>query len=197
VLIADDETVSRRVLRGVLTRAGHEVVEVAAGVPALDILNAIDAPHMAILDWMMPGMDGPDVCRAIRASMADPAPYLILLTARDQRADVVSGLDAGADDYLTKPFDPDELRARVRVGERILALQQALADRVHALERTLSQVQQLEGLLPICAWCHKIRDDAQHWQPLEHYLAERSATRFTHTICHSCRTTVMQDATSG
>jgi DNA-binding response OmpR family regulator len=191
VLVADDEVIFRRMVRGVLVRAGHDVVEAAAGDEALGLLTAADAPPMAILAWMMPGIDGIDLCRTLRAHEGRVSPYLILLTSRDRREDIVSGLEVGADDYLTKPFDSGELRARVRVGERILGLQQAPADRVVALEQALTQVRQLEGLLPICAWCHKIRDDGNYWQSVERYVSERSTARFTHTICPDCRTTVM------
>jgi DNA-binding response OmpR family regulator len=202
VLVADDEVIFRRMVRGVLVRAGHEVVEAAAGDEALRLLTGPDAPSMGILDWMMPELDGIDLCRTLRAQekahdspedchAGRVSPYLILLTSKDRREDIVNGLDAGADDYLTKPFDSGELRARVRVGERILGLQQALGDRVLALEQALAQVNHLEGLLPICAWCHKIRDDGNYWQSVERYVSERSTARFTHTICPDCRETVM------
>jgi CheY-like chemotaxis protein len=191
VLVADDEAIFRRMVRSVLVGAGHAVVEAGAGDEALALLTAVDAPPMAILDWMMPGLDGVDLCRAVRAHVGRVSPYLILLTSKDRREDVVSGLDAGADDYLTKPFDSGELRARVHVGQRILGLQQALADRVVALEEALAQVKQLEGLLPICAWCHKIRDDGNYWQSVERYVSERSDARFTHTICPDCRASVL------
>jgi DNA-binding response OmpR family regulator len=194
VLIADDEAIFRKVVRSVLARAGHEVIEAADGDQALSLLTADDAPPMAILDWMMPGMDGIDLCRALRSLQTPVAPYLILLTSKDRREDVVSGLDAGADDYLTKPFDSDELRARVRVGQRILGLQEALGERVAALEEALVHVKQLEGLLPICAWCHKIRDDGNYWQSVERYVQERSTARFTHTICPDCLPTAMPSA---
>ena len=128
VLVADDEAIFRKMVRSVLARAGHDVVEAAAGDEALSLLRAVDAPPMAILDWMMPGLDGVGLCRAVRAQAGRVSPYLILLTSKDRREDIVSGLEAGADDYLTKPFDSGELRARVHVGERILGLQQALAD---------------------------------------------------------------------
>ena len=191
VLVADDEAIFRRMVRSILARAGHDVVEAADGHEALRWLDADDAPPIAILDWMMPGADGVDLCRALRARARQVPPYLILLTSKDRREDVVSGLDAGADDYLPKPFDPSELRARVQVGERILGLQQTLADRVLALEQALSHVTQLQGLLPICAWCHKIREDGNYWQSVERYISERSPARFTHTICPECRPTVL------
>jgi len=194
VLIADDEAIFRKLVGSVLARAGHDVIEAADGNQALSLLTATDAPPMAILDWMMPGIDGIDLCRTLRQLATPVAPYLILLTAKDRREDVVSGLDAGADDYLTKPFDSDELRARVRVGERILGLQRSLGERVAALEEALVHVKQLEGLLPICAWCHKIRDDSNYWQTVERYVMERSTARFTHTICPDCLSTALSSA---
>ena len=197
VLIADDEAIFRRLVQSVLVRAGHDVVEAVDGEQALRYLDADDAPPIAILDWMMPGADGVDLCRALRARAHQVPPYLILLTSKDSREDVVSGLDAGADDYLTKPFDPSELRARVQVGERILGLQQALADRVLALEQALVLVKQLHGLLPICAWCHKIRDDGNYWQSVERYVSKHSDARFTHTICPECRLAIVPVTAGG
>jgi phosphoserine phosphatase RsbU/P len=197
VLVADDEAIFRRMIGSLLVRAGHDVVEAADGDEARRYLDADDGPPIAILDWMMPGANGVDLCRALRARERQVPPYLILLTSKDRREDVVSGLDAGADDYLTKPFDPSELRARVRVGERMLGLQRTLADRVLALEQALAHVKQLEGLLPICAWCHKIRDDGNYWQSVEGYISGHSDARFTHTICPACRPAVVAAASVG
>jgi len=125
ILIADDDPVSRRVLEGALVRLGYEVTACANGAEALEKLLAPDGPRLAILDWMMPSVDGLDVCRKIRASDA-PYIYVIILTARDRREDVLAAYDAEADDFLTKPFDLLELRARLRSGERVLALQERL-----------------------------------------------------------------------
>jgi response regulator RpfG family c-di-GMP phosphodiesterase len=112
--------------------------------------------------------------------------HLILLTSRDARADVVAGLDAGADDYLTKPYDPEELRARVHVGLRVAALQQRLAERVAELQDALSHVKQLSGLLPICSYCKRIRSDNDYWEQLESYIAEHTDAQFSHGICPHC-----------
>ena len=188
VLIADDEPIFRRLLHRNLDKAGYEVVEAEDGADALRLLEGDDAPPVALLDWLMPTMNGLDVCRAIRRRKDAGAPYVILVTSKDAPDDVVLGLDAGADDYVTKPFNPRELRARVQVGARIVGLQTALRERVGALEEALDQVQRLQGLLPICAWCHKIRDDHNYWQSVERYLSEHAAVRFSHTICPECRT---------
>jgi CheY-like chemotaxis protein len=186
VLIAEDEPVSRLVLERSLRGWGHDVVVTHNGTEAWDALLAEDAPRLAILDWMMPGMEGPEVCRRVRA-LARPIPtYLILLTARGQSDDVVAGLDSGADDYVTKPFDRHELRSRIRVGERVLALQQGLADRVRELEEVLAQVKELKGLLPICCYCKAVRDDRNYWHRVETFITAHSAARFSHGICPGC-----------
>lgn len=122
-------------------------------------MEASEPPPLAIVDWVMPKMDGPELCRRIRQRQGTSFMYVILLTAKGMREDIVVRLDAGVDDYLVKPFDPEELRARVGVGHRIVELQQSLADRIHEPEESLSQVTSLRGLLPICAYCKKIRDD--------------------------------------
>jgi response regulator RpfG family c-di-GMP phosphodiesterase len=147
---------------------------------------------LVILDWMMPGMDGPEVCRQFRATAEGQAAYIILLTARGDTSDLVTGLDSGADDYITKPFHSDELRARVRVGMRIASLQQSLAERVTDLEEALSQVTQLQGLLPICCYCKRIRDDGNYWHQVESYFAKRSSAQFSHGICPTCFEDVMK-----
>jgi diguanylate cyclase (GGDEF)-like protein len=126
VLIAEDDPVSRRMLQAFLQKWGFEVVTAIDGVDALRILESDNAPPLAILDWMMPGMDGPQVCESVRARPSRPYVYVLLLTARSQKDDILRGLESGADDYLTKPFHAAELRARIQVGQRILELQTGL-----------------------------------------------------------------------
>ncbi len=126
ILIADDDPVSRHMLHAFLVNWGYEVVAVIDGVDALQILEKEDAPPLALLDWMMPGIAGPQICARVREHPDQPYVYILLLTARSQKDDLLRGLEAGADDYLTKPFDAQELRARLRVGQRILDLQNGL-----------------------------------------------------------------------
>ena len=186
ILIAEDDMVSRRLLEATLIKWGYEVVVTCDGAEAWEVFQQVAAPMLAILDWMMPSMDGIELCRKIRHALMPTPPYLILLTAKGRREDVVTGLRAGADDYVTKPFDREELRARVQVGMRIMELQQSLADRVNALEEALARVKQLQGLLPICSYCKKIRDDQNYWQQVESYISEHSEAQFSHSICPDC-----------
>jgi two-component system, cell cycle response regulator len=126
ILIADDDPVARRLLERDLQQQGHSVVLAENGDVAWEILGAADAPRIAVLDWMMPGHTGPEICRMIRQRVSSAYTYLILATAREDKHDVISGLDSGADDYLTKPLDSGELLARLRVGFRILELEDNL-----------------------------------------------------------------------
>jgi DNA-binding response OmpR family regulator len=186
VLIAEDDVTSRRMIEVMLRKWGYEVIVACDGDEAWKALQAESPPELAILDWMMPGMDGVEICRKVRESMTSSLTYIILLTGRDRKEDIVSGLAAGANDYVTKPFEPEELRARIKVGERIVKLQSALSDRVKELQEALTQIKTLRGLLPICARCHKIRDDQQVWQRLEEYVVEHSDAKFSHSICPEC-----------
>jgi diguanylate cyclase (GGDEF)-like protein len=126
ILIADDETVSRRLLEKTLERAGYEVTAVSDGRRAAEELCHPEGPRLALLDWVMPQLDGPGVCRAVRRKRSQRHVYLILLTSKSSKGDIVEGLESGADDYLIKPFDPGELKARLHTGQRILELEDNL-----------------------------------------------------------------------
>lgn len=186
VLIAEDDMVSRHLLHIKLNQWGYDVIETKDGHEAWLALQQENAPHLAILDWMMPGMDGIDICRTARASAQFQSIYFILLTTRNDQKDIIEGLQAGADDYITKPFESQELQARVQVGARIVRLQSQLAARVSELEDALAQVKQLEGIMPICSYCKKIRDDQNYWQQIEKYISEHSEATFSHGICPDC-----------
>jgi diguanylate cyclase (GGDEF)-like protein len=126
ILIAEDDFTSRTILAGVLKKEGHQVEAAVNGAEAWQALQQPEAPALVILDWMMPEMDGPEVVRRVRALETDRPPYILMLTTRGEKADIIAGLEAGANDYLAKPFDPGELRARVEVGRRMVEMQAAL-----------------------------------------------------------------------
>jgi sigma-B regulation protein RsbU (phosphoserine phosphatase) len=186
VLVVDDDAVSQRVVAAMLRKNGYTVQLANDGEAAWKILQEKGAPALAVVDWMMPGLDGPEICRRLRAIDTPTPTYVILLTSRDAAADVVEGLRAGADDYVTKPPNEDELVARVNVGARVVALQQTLADRVRRLEEALANVKQLQGLLPICSYCKRIRDDQNYWQQVESYITVHSGVQFSHGFCPDC-----------
>jgi DNA-binding response OmpR family regulator len=186
ILVADDHETNRRLLRALLVSAGHTVLEARDGDEALRLLATWDGPCLALLDWQMPGHTGLEVCRALRAAPGGNRAFVIVLTVRDSPADIVAGLAAGANDYIAKPYNADELMARIAIGLRTLELQEALARRVEELERALADVRQLSRLLPMCTYCRKVRDDRNYWQQVELYLAEHTATQVSHGICPDC-----------
>ena len=185
-LVADDDPVLRRLVTGLLTSWGHEVESAGDGDEAWQVLAGEDPPPIAILDWIMPGPTGVEICRRLRESTSGALVYVLLLTSRGNTDDIVTALASGADDYVTKPFEPAELRARLQVGERVIGLQRKLADRVMALEHALAHVTRLQGLLPICMYCKKIRDDQNYWQQVELYIGDHSGATFSHGICPEC-----------
>jgi response regulator RpfG family c-di-GMP phosphodiesterase len=134
----------------------------------------------------MPQMEGIEVCRRVRSNKSLAPRFLILVTVRDSKRDVVAGLSAGANDYITKPFDKTELLARVKIGSQMVELQQALTQRVEELADALAKVKQLSGLLPICSYCKKIRDDRNYWQQVDDYVSSHSEATFSHSICPEC-----------
>lgn len=185
VLVADDDPSVRVVLSTRLATWGFDVVTAEDGAEALELLQAPGGPSIGLLDWMMPELSGPDVCRRISAGPVAASRYLILLTARGGAANVAQGLNSGADDFIVKPCDDRELRARLGVAARVVRLESQLHERVRQLEEALADVKQLEELLPICSYCHSVRQDNDYWQRLDHYVASHGMT-FSHGICPSC-----------
>ena len=186
ILIAEDDFTSRSLLKALLTKRGHEVVATVNGAEAWQAMQLPDAPHMVILDWMMPEMDGLDVCRLVRGLETDRPPYIIMLTTKGEKADIVCGLLAGANDYLPKPYDPGELHARIDVGHRLIEMQGMLAGKIEELRAALDHIKTLQGFLPICSFCKKIRDDEGYWSQVESYIAKHTDARFSHGICPEC-----------
>ena len=188
ILIAGDEPVTRAAVKKVVTRRGWEVVVCDNGHDAAAQFDLENPPDVAVLDWMMPGLDGSELCQRLRKKKVRA--YLIMLTGRTRPEDLVQALAAGADDYVRKPFDWSELIARIKVGVRVSLLQRQLDEKVSQLEASLANAKQLGGLLPICSYCKRIRDDRDYWNGLEHYISSHSDAKFTHGVCPSC----MRDA---
>jgi len=186
ILIAEDDPVSRMMLQATLRKAGHEVTATEDGDQALRTMSAPDAPRLAILDIMMPVMDGIEVCKRLRALPGGERPYIIMLTAMNRSEHIVFGLSAGANDYVGKPFVKEELLARVGVGQRMLELQAALANRVAELEAAMEHIRVLQGVLPICMHCKQIRNDQGYWVRLEEFIHHHSEAEFSHSLCPDC-----------
>jgi DNA-binding response OmpR family regulator len=175
ILVAEDDRDSREMLGFLPQFEGYEVVQVANGGEAWREFEQ-NQFGLVISDWLMPEIDGLELCRRIRAVERTPYPYIILLTALKGKDHFLKAMGAGADDFISKPYDPDELRAKLHVARRILSLQ--------------SRVKTLEGILPTCMYCKKIRDENQSWVSIERYVTERSNAAFSHGVCPECYTRV-------
>jgi phosphoserine phosphatase RsbU/P len=171
VLLAEDDPVARVTLQAILAADGHEVTVAENGTQAWDVWR-LSAPRIIISDWLMPELDGLALCRRIRGVRDRPYTYFILETSRSGRESYLEAMQAEVDDFITKPVPPDELKARLRVAQRILGLREELF--------------QLEGLLPICSYCKRIRDGDGKWTSLERYIEQRSQVEFSHGICPDC-----------
>jgi sigma-B regulation protein RsbU (phosphoserine phosphatase) len=186
VLIAEDNTAMQRVLKTLLKAWGYEPDVVADGLEAWNSFQRENPPMLGIIDWMMPGINGFDLIEMIQEKKEIRRPYIILLTSKNRKEDMVAGLNAGADDFISKPFQADELWARIKAGIRTLDLRRNLEENIRQLAEALSSVKRLQGLLPICAYCKKIRDGANYWHRVEQYIEEHTNAEFTHGICPDC-----------
>jgi DNA-binding response OmpR family regulator len=188
ILIAEDEGVSRVVLSTKLKELGHEVLEAQDGSEAWSRFQE-EHPRIVITDWMMPGMDGGELSTLIRKELDLPYTYIIVLTSLSGKGSYLEAMDAGADDFLTKPVDMDELTARLRVAERVLALQ--------------TEVDLMQRLLPVCMYCKRIRnkdapwEEDSSWTDLESYVAETTEVQFSHGICKECYERQMERSEGG
>jgi DNA-binding response OmpR family regulator len=187
ILIAEDDPLTLGLLTELVRKWDYETISVNNGDMALEILRRDDNPLILLADWQILGIHGDELCRVARLHVTRKPLHIILTTATQLTVESkIRSLAAGADDYLLKPYDPRELLARLHVGERALGLQVELRKRVAELEAALAQVKHLQGLLPICSDCKRIRDDQNDWQTVENYLAQRTDTTFTHGICPGC-----------
>jgi len=192
ILIADGDAISRRLAVHALAGCGAELSVVEDGDAAWTQVQERTRSTVLILDRLMPGIDVIELCRRSRLLLSFPPLYILMVTSASDTEDISAGLEAGADDYVVKPFNAAELKARAQVGIRMVALQESVSRRLAELEQALANVKQLRGLLPMCAYCKKIRVDDKYWQQLEGYLAERSEVEFSHGICPDCYPSVIK-----
>lgn len=185
ILIVDDDPVARRILEDAVGGLGHTVHVAHDGREAWDLLSH-EPVDVLMTDWVMPEMDGLELCQRVRARADAPFMYVMLVTERSTTDDVVDGIMAGANDFLTKPYERAELRARLHAAQRVVELERSLAERVHELESALSEVATLRRLLPICMYCHSIRNEKQVWDEIEEYLRDHANADCTHSICPTC-----------
>lgn len=189
ILVVEDDLGSRMLVVKHLERWNYSVISADDGEIAWNLFQSDPEIRMVILDWMMPRVSGIDLCERIRAfedQNQRKRAYVLFLTGKTEKADLVKALKAGADDYVTKPFNQGELQARVEVGNKLIDLEDKLASRIVELELALTHVKKLQGLLPICAYCKRIRDSSDYWHQVEAYIAQHSDVMFTHSICPEC-----------
>ena len=177
VLVVDDDPSTVTLVSAVLRKTGHEVVTAPDGELGWQIVRQKPV-DLIVSDWMMPGLEGPDLCKMVRKLAREKYVYIILLTSLSGRERFLEGMQAGADDFMRKPVDVEELNARVAAAERILGLHQHVA--------------QLEGLLAICSYCKKIRDDGGQWVHVESYMSRRTSLEFSHGVCPLCKAKVLE-----
>ncbi len=185
ILIVDDAPANLRLLSGMLVEQGYKVRSALNGKLALTGAKAAP-PDLILLDTNIPGMSGYKVCAQLKADPHTRDIPIIFISALDQTEDKVKAFTLGGVDYVTKPFRVEEVLARVETHLRLRALQKQLAERVRELEEALAQVNKLEGLLPICSYCKRVRDDQDYWHQVESYVAARSEARFSHGVCPDC-----------
>jgi phosphoserine phosphatase RsbU/P len=172
ILIAEDDTIAEKVLRLTLQGFGHEVITTRNGTDAWELFDA-DPVRVIISDWMMPGMDGLELCNRVRGRAQTPYTYFIVLTASHTGPDDYNlAIDSGVDDFMTKPLDREMIRTRLHVAERIL--------------RYTTEIRMLRDIIPICAYCNKVRNDGDYWERVETYIRDRTGSRFSHGICPEC-----------
>lgn len=184
ILVVDDQPANLKVLLSFLQEHDYRVYMVDSGQRALDILPKIQ-PDLILLDVMMPGMNGFEICRRIKADKDQAALPIIFMTALDSVGDKVTGFSAGAVDYITKPFQQAEVLARINTHI-------TLRKRERELKEALEEIKTLNGILPICSYCKQIRNDEGYWQQVEEYISEHSEAIFSHGVCPACYRKVME-----
>jgi len=194
ILVADDSRTQQALIDLALRGGGFDPILISTGTAAAAELLREDGPSLAILDWQMPGLTGVEIARLVRARASRRHVYIVVLTADGHPSRLVEALQAGADDFAVKPCTPTELVARAHVGDRIVRLHEELALKVAELEAEKRNVLQLEGLLPMCMHCHRVRNGVSDWQKMERYIESRSSAKVSHGLCDTCLETHYPDS---
>lgn len=192
ILVVDDNTANIDVMLTFLEMEGYDISIATSGKMALHVASH-DHPELILLDVMMPNMDGFETCRLLKDNPTTATIPIIFVTAKKETTDIVQGFQAGGVDYISKPYRQEEVISRVRTHlqlRRLLANQERL---IGELNQALSEVKTLKGILPICSYCKKIRDDEGHWHQMEKYIATRSDSEFSHGICEECYANIDED----
>jgi phosphoserine phosphatase RsbU/P len=185
ILIVDDEPINVMIANKILQKKGYETVTAKNGQEALDVISS-QPIDLILLDIMMPEMSGFEVCSKLQEDDKTKDIPVIFLTAVTDKDSIVKGFETGGKDYLTKPFNTPELLARVKTHAELKLARDKQQHLIEELKKAISEIKTLSGLLPICSHCKKIRDDSGYWQGVEHYIAARSDTQFSHGICPDC-----------
>jgi DNA-binding response OmpR family regulator len=186
ILIAENDKTIQITLKSLCKSWNYNVIITDNGNDAWGILQELNTPHIAIIDRIIPGMNGIDICKEIRNMKTNVPKYIILFSTLNSKKHIIEGFEAGADDYIARPFLSDELRLRIKAGERIVKLQTSLTDNINRLEDALTHIKTLQGILPVCCICHRIRNDQESWQRIEKYLGEHTNIQLSHTFCPDC-----------
>jgi phosphoserine phosphatase RsbU/P len=184
ILIVDDQPVNIQALSGLFIN-DYNVKIATSGIKALEIIGGTP-PDIILLDIQMPEMDGMEVLKRIRNMSTERPPYILILTVMGEEDQIIAGLKAGANDYLTRPFKIGELTARVEVGRRMIEMQDTLVSKLEELRKALLEIKTLRGMLPICANCKRIRDDKGYWNQIETYISNHTGAEFSHSLCPDC-----------
>ncbi|MFH1303598.1 MAG: response regulator [Planctomycetota bacterium] len=187
ILVADDDVFSRSLLEAHLEKSGHLVVSSLDGSSAIKKYQQDPSIGMAILDWMMPGIDGLEVARVMRQDRERPFTYIIMLTSRSRPEDLSRALETGVDDFIAKPFNALELNARINVGARTIRLQKALSDHINDLRLALAQAERMNESMPMCPKCKRIGDDSGYWKEIEEHRRERTLVELDWDLCPDCQ----------
>lgn len=185
LLIADDEITSLVLLESLVKSLGYDFQSASNGYIALEKFYELK-PEIILLDWNMPGFTGLELIELIRNAENEIEPYIIMITAKNEKESLEDALNKGADDYITKPFHPGELKARIGSGKRVIELQKDLYSKIKDLNNANSHITRLQELIPICMYCRKIRNDKETWEKIEEYLEKQPDVKLSHGICPDC-----------